>query len=226
MATLSQIKLIPRNVLFGNPEKANPQISPDGKKMAYLAPVNGVLNVWVGSVGSEDYQPVTQDTDRGVRFYFWAADNRHIVYIQDIGGNENWRLYATNLETKETRDLTPYENVQVQIIDRDKHFPNELIIGMNKENPQVHDVYHLDLASGELTRVAENPGNIAGWVIDTQFKVRGAVVATPDGGNELIVRDNEQSEWRKILTWEPDDALNSGPVGFTRDGQSLYLEDS
>lgn len=226
MATLSQIKLIPRKVLFGNPEKANPQISPDGKKMAYLAPVNGVLNVWVGSVGSEDYQPVTQDTDRGVRFYFWAADNRHIMYIQDIGGNENWRLYATNLETKETRDLTPFENVQVQIIDHDKHFPNELIIGMNKENPQVHDVYRLDLASGELTRVAENPGNIAGWVVDTQFKVRGAVVAMPDGGNELVVRDTEQSDWRKIVTWGPDDALNSSPLGFTHDGQSIYLEDS
>lgn len=226
MATLAQIKLIPRKVLFGNPEKANPQISPDGQTMAYLAPVNGVLNVWVGNVGSEDYQPVTQDTDRGVRFYFWAADNRHIMYIQDIGGNENWRLYATNLETKETRDLTPFENVQVQIIDRDKHFPNELIIGMNKENPQVHDVYHLDLSSGELTRVAENPGNIAGWVVDTQFKVRGAVVATPDGGNELMVRDTEQSDWRKIVTWGPDDALNSSPLGFTYDGQSIYLEDS
>ena len=227
MSTASTVtQLIPRKVLFGNPVKTNPKISPDGKRMAYLAPVNNVLNVWVGAVDSNDYQPVTQDTDRGVRFYFWAADNKHILYIQDIGGNENWRLYATNLETKETRDLTPFENVQVQIIDRDKHFPHELLIGMNKENPQVHDVYHLDLNSGELTRVAENPGNIAGWVVDTQFKVRGAVVATPDGGNELIVRDNEQSEWRNILTWGPDDALNSGPVGFTHDGQSLYLEDS
>ncbi len=150
--------------------------------MAYLAPVNGVLNVWVGTVGQDDYQPVTKDTDRGVRFYFWAADNQHIMYIQDVGGNENWRLYATDLESKETRDLTPFENVQVQVIDRDKHFPNELLIAMNKENPQVHDVYHLDLTTGELTLVAKNPGNIMQWVIDTQFKVRGAVTALPDGG--------------------------------------------
>ncbi len=226
MTVSSQVALIPRKILFGNPEKTNPQISPDGTRMAYLAPVNGVLNVWVGTVGQDDYQPVTKDTDRGVRFYFWAADNQHIMYIQDVGGNENWRLYATDLESKETRDLTPFENVQVQVIDRDKHFPNELLIAMNKENPQVHDVYHLDLTTGELTLVAKNPGNIMQWVIDTQFKVRGAVTALPDGGTELLIRDNEQAGWRKLITWNADDALTSGPIGFTRDGESLYLEDS
>lgn len=226
MAISPEVALIPRKVLFGNPEKTNPRISPDGKRLAYLAPVNNVLNVWVGAIGSDDYQPVTQDTDRGVRFYMWAADNKHILYIQDVGGNENWRLYATNIEAKETRDLTPFDNVQVQILEHDKHFPNELIIGMNKENIQVHDVYHLDLTSGELALVAKNPGNISGWVVDTQLKVRAATTSTPDGGSELLVRDSEQSEWRKILTWSPEDALASHPVGFTLDGQSLYVQDS
>src|SRR6478672_1521920 len=142
MTTSTQETLIPRTILFGNPVKAQPKISPDGKRLAYLAPVDGVLNVWVGTVGGDDFQPVTQDTDRGIRFYFWAADNKHLLYIQDIGGNENWRLYATDLEPKETRDLTPFPDVQVQIIDSDKHFPNDLLIAMNKENPQVHDIYH------------------------------------------------------------------------------------
>lgn len=226
MTTISGVELIPRSVLFGNPEKANPQISPDGTKMAYLAPVNNVLNIWVGKVGENDYHPVTQDTDRGVRFYFWAADNKHVVYIQDVGGNENWRLYATNLETKETRDLTPFENVQVQVVAHDKHFPDELLIGMNKENPQVHDVYHLNLITGELTLKAKNPGNIASWVADSAFKVRGAVVATPDGGLELLIRESEESEWQKKVTWGPDEALISSPVGFTKDGQAIYLEDA
>jgi dipeptidyl aminopeptidase/acylaminoacyl peptidase len=194
--------------------------------MAYLAPVNDVLNVWVGEVGSDNYQPVTQDTNRGVRFYTWAADNKHILYIQDIGGNENWRLYATDIDTKETRDLTPFEDVQVQILAHDKHFPHELLIAMNKENPQVHDVYHLDLPSGELTLVAKNPGNIADWITDTHFKVLGAMAARPDGGHDLLVRDDEQSEWRTILTWDADDALTSSPIGFTLDGKGLYLQDS
>jgi dipeptidyl aminopeptidase/acylaminoacyl peptidase len=225
MTTTPHIELIPRNVLFGNPVKTSPRIAPDGKRMAYLAPVNNVLNVWVGTVGG-DSQPVTQDTERGIRSYTWTHDNQHILYIQDSGGNENWHLYATNLETKETRDLTPFENVQARVIDSDKHFPNELLIGLNRDNPQVHDVYHLDLPTGELTLVAKNPGNVAGWVTDTHFKVRGAVTAQPDGGLELLVRDDEQSEWSKLLAWSADDALNSGPVGFTGDGQSLYLEDA
>src|SRR5258706_14069294 len=118
---------MPRNVLFGNPEKASPQVSADGTKMAYLAPVNDVLNVWVGKVGSDDYQPVTKDEDRGVRFYFWAQDNKHIMYIQDVGGNEKWRLYPPNLERRETRELTPFQDVQRQIIDRVNHFPNEIL---------------------------------------------------------------------------------------------------
>jgi hypothetical protein len=220
------VELIPRKVLFGNPDKTSPQISPDGTMMAYLAPVNDVLNVWVGKIGSDVNQPVTKDEDRGVRFYFWAQDNKHIMYIQDVDGNENWRLYATNLETQETRDLTPFEDVQVHIIDRDKHYPNELLVGMNKEDKRVHDVYHLDLISGELTLIARNPGNIMGWVTDAHFKVRGAVTSLPDGGTELLVSDDENAAWRKLVTWDPDDSLTSGPLGFTLDGQSIYLQDS
>jgi dipeptidyl aminopeptidase/acylaminoacyl peptidase len=220
------VPLIPRNILFGNPVKANPQISPDGTMMAYLAPVNNVLNVWVGKIGSDEYQPVTKDEDRGVRFYFWAADNKHIMYLQDAGGNENWRLYATNLDTRETRDLTPFENVQVQIIERNKHFPDELLIGMNKDNPQLHDVYHLDLTSGELTLVAKNPGNIIGWVADAKFKVRGALAALPDGGSELLVRTDENADWKKLVIWNADDMLTSSPLSFSLDGQFIYLEDA
>jgi dipeptidyl aminopeptidase/acylaminoacyl peptidase len=226
MIKSSQIELIPRTTLFGNPVKTSPRISPDGKHLAYLAPVNDVLNVWVGEIGKDNAQPITHDTDRGIRFYFWAADNQHILYIQDIGGNENWHLYASHLETKETRDLTPFENVQVRIIEQDKHFPNELLIGMNKENPQAHDVYHLDLTTGELTLVAKNPGNIVGWVVDSQFKVRGASATLPDASSELLVRDTQDSPWQKIITWDADDALSSGTVGFTLDGQSMYLLDS
>jgi dipeptidyl aminopeptidase/acylaminoacyl peptidase len=218
--------LIPRSVLFGNPEKTYPQISPDGRNLAYLAPVNDVLNIWVGKVGSQDYQPITRDTDRGIHFYIWAADSQHLLYMQDVGGDENWRLYATNIETKKTRDLTPFEPVQVRIIACDQHFPDEILLGMNKENPQVHDVYRLVLSSGELTLVAKNPGTAIDWVVDAQLKVRGCVATLADGGTELLVRDDEQSAWRSVLTWSLDDGLNNKPVGFTADGQALYLEDA
>jgi dipeptidyl aminopeptidase/acylaminoacyl peptidase len=223
---VSESELIPREVIFGNPEKARPQISPDGKMMAYLAPVNNVLNVWVKTIGKEDDKAVTKDTDRGIRYYFWAGDNKHVMYLQDVQGNENWRLYGVNLETDEIRDLTPYEDVQARIVARDKNFPNELLISMNKENPQLHDVYHLDLTTGELELVARNPGNIVGWLADADFKVRCAMASTPEGGFDLLHREDEEASWKKLLTWGSEDALNSGPITFTKDGKYFYCIDS
>jgi dipeptidyl aminopeptidase/acylaminoacyl peptidase len=226
MSNVPDLPLIPRDILFGNPDKANPQVSPDGKRMAYLAPVNNILNVWVGTIGLDDYQALTNDTDRGVRFYIWAADNRHILYIQDIGGNENWRLYATDLETRETRDLTPFENVQASIIDHDHHFPNELLIGLNKDNPQLFDVYNLTLSTGELTLAMKNPGNVVEWVADRNHKVRAALAALPDGSLQLQVYESAKDQWISIITWGPDDNQTSGTIGFSADGLSLYLQDS
>ena len=219
-------ELIPREVLFGNPVKASPKISPDGKHMAYLAPVENVLNVWVKTIGEENDRPVTKDNNRGIRRYFWAEDSQYIMYLQDVGGNENWRLYAVNLLTNDIRDLTPYEEVQVRILAHDKHYPNDLLIEMNKENPKVHDVYHLDLRTGELTRRVENPGNILGWVADNQLQVRGAMEATADGGSKLLLRDSEQSDWRTLITFSSQDSMNSGPVCFNKDGNAIYIIDS
>jgi dipeptidyl aminopeptidase/acylaminoacyl peptidase len=221
-----EAKLIPREVIFGNPEKASPQISPDGTMLAYLAPVNNVLNVWVRTIGATDDKAVTRDDNRGIRDYFWAADNKHIMYLQDVGGNENFRLYGVNLETDEIKDLTPFEDVRVMIVDRNKHFPNELLISMNKENPQLFDVYHLDLTSGELKLVARNPGNIVGWLTDADFKVRCALASTPEGGFDLLLRENEEATWNKLLTWDSENTLTSGPVSFSKDGKYLHMLDS
>ena len=131
-AATSAVPLIPRTVLFGNPERTQPRISPDGQRLAYIAPLDGVLNVWVGPVGYDAvagaFEPVTRDTDRGIRLYFWAEDGRHLVYLQDKGGNEDWQLYAVDPATKVTRDLTPFENVQARPLEKNKHFPDELLV--------------------------------------------------------------------------------------------------
>jgi dipeptidyl aminopeptidase/acylaminoacyl peptidase len=222
--------LIPREVLFGNPEKAQPRLSPDGKRLAYLAPVDGVLNVWVGPVdspvGGEDYRPVTKDRKRGIRVYFWAENNEHIVYLQDVGGDEDWRIHATDPKTEETRDLTPFEEVQAQLLAKNKRFPDTLLVGLNKENREVHDVYRLSISSGDLELVAKNPGNVARWIADRDFKVRGALAATPEGGFDLLFRETEEADWRALVSWGPEDSLNSGPVGFSGDGGRMYLLDS
>ena len=230
MTDTSTVPLIPREVLFGNPEKARPLLSPDGERLAYLAPRDGVLNVWVGPAGSpvggDDFEPVTDDTKRGIRVYFWAEDNTHIVYLQDEGGDENWRVHAVDASTKEDRDLTPFDDVQAQIVDRSRRFPDTLLVALNRENPELHDVYRLTLSTGELDLAAKNPGNVVGWVVDAEFRVRAAMAATSEGGFDVLLREAEEEEWRKLLGWDKEDALSSAPVGFTEDGGKMYLIDS
>ena len=230
---MTTVDLIPREVLFGNPTRTQPSISPDGRKLAYLAPLTNVLNVWVGSIDDSNYQPITQAVGSGIHIYSWAADSKHIVYLQDNDGNESLRLYSANLDTGERRDLTPFDNIRIRIIKVHKHFPHDLIIGMNKENPKAYDAYRLNLISGQLTIVAKNPGTFVEWIVDEQMKVRGAVSIRLDGGFDLLIRDTEQSNWYTVLTWNFDDSLFKGratgpsdTLGFTLDGESLYLRDA
>ncbi len=225
--------LIPREVLFGNPERASPLLSPDGRRIAYLAPVDGVLNVWVGTPGGTDFRPVTHDTERGVRVYLWAHDGEHVLYLQDKGGDENWRLYRVPVDGSRVDDLTPFDDVQVQVVAHDKHHPHEMLLGINRDDQRLHDVYHLNLRTGTLTLAVKNPGQVAAWVADPQlahpdlgFAVRAAVASTDDGGSELLVRDGSNDPWRTLLRWTPEDALTSGPLAFTRDSRGLYLMES
>ena len=219
------VDLIPRDVLFGNPERVSPQLSPDGTKLAWIAPRDGVLNVWVAPVGSAgvDWDAaavVTDDTDRGIRSYGWARDGRHLLYQQDTGGDENWRLYDVDMETLARRDLTPFEGIQARIIATSKSHRDEVLVGINKDNPQLHDVYRLDLPTGELTKLIDNPG-YAGWLADEDMVVRGAIAPLPDGGYDMLVRDDAESDWRTLLRIPADDTAVSGPLAFTGDGKSL-----
>jgi len=223
--TAANVPLVPRQILFGNPEKVSPRISPDGTRLAWIAPDEGVLNVWVSTVGADDARPVTKDRDRGIRSYFWAHDDRHLLYVQDEGGDENWRLHDVDLETGVERDLTPFDDVQARVEDTDKRFPNEILVGLNRDNPQLHDVYRLDLTTGELEKVAENPGFI-GFLADADFRVRAGVAPLPDGGMVVMVRDDEQAEWRPLLEVGQDDALTTSPISFTLDGSALWAVSS
>jgi dipeptidyl aminopeptidase/acylaminoacyl peptidase len=211
--------LIPRQILFGNPERVNPELSPDGRRLGWIAPTDGVLNVWVApldDLGSAT--AVTTDTERGIRSFAWAHDGRTLLYVQDAGGDENWHLYGVDLEVGGTRDLTPFPGVQAQMIGLDKDHPDRVLVGLNQDNPQLHDAYSLALRTGELTKVADNPGFV-GWVADHDFVVRAGVAPTPDGGLVIMVRDGEA--WRPLLVAGPDDALTTGPVAFSRDGRTL-----
>ncbi len=221
-------ELIPLTVLFGNPERVSPRISKDGTQLAWIAPKDGVLNVWVAPVSPQkgvDWaaaQVVTDDTDRGIRQFAWAHDGRHLLYLQDTGGDENWRLHDVDLPTMQRRDLTPFDGVQTQIIGLERSRPNEVLLGLNQANPQLHDVYRLDLTTGELTKEIDNPGYI-GWVADTELTVRAAVAPQPDGSYTLLVRDDAGAEWRELLSIPAEDAESTDVAGFSADGQSILL---
>ncbi len=133
--------LIPRSVLFGNPEKASPQISPNGKMLAYIAPSDGVLNVWVRTVGVNGERVVTHDTKRGIRMFFWQKDSAHVIFLQDQDGDENWHIYQTDIEDLQTRDLTPFSGVHAQVVASSPDYPETLLVGLNVRNPQLIDVY-------------------------------------------------------------------------------------
>jgi dipeptidyl aminopeptidase/acylaminoacyl peptidase len=223
-------ELIPRRVLFGNPERISPRISPDGTQLAWIAPHEGVLNVWLAPAGAggvdwAQARVITDDNDRGIRTFAWAHDGRHVLYLRDTGGDENFRLHDVDLETMQRRDLTPFSEVQTHIIAAEKKFPTEILVGLNRDNPQLHDVYRLDLVSGELVKEVENPGFI-GWIADAQLVIRAGIAPQPDGGFVLMVRGNAGQEWRPLLSIDAEDALTSGPIAVSEDGTSLLAESS
>lgn len=219
-------ELIPRDVLFGNPTQNRARISPDGTKLAYLAPYEGVLNVWVGTIGAEDDRPVTRDVERPITNFRWAQDREHILFLRDRYGDENHHLYAVPSAGGEPVDLTPYPGVKVRILEHDKHYPAKVVLEMNKRDPELFDVYALDLETRELEMIAENPGNVRGWDVDAELAVRAANALLPDGGEQLWVRDGEGDEWRVLVEWEYDDALASTSIDFAGDGDWIYMKDS
>lgn len=213
--------LIPRKVIFGNPQRDAPRISPDGRHLAYLSPSRGVLNVWVRNLGQEDDRVVTSDPKRGIRNYFWQGDSAHILYLQDMDGDENFHLYQTNISTCVTRDLTPIRGVRAIPVAVDPNRPGSALLGLNAKDPRLFDVFEIDLHTGERALVAKNPGDVTDWTADHDFRVRVSQVITPDGGAEIRSLD-ESGQWRLLQKWGPDDSMG-GVAGFAPGNGSLYL---
>jgi len=212
-------KQIPLEDFFKNPEKTYFQISPDGKYYSYTAPYENRMNIFVQKIGSKKAKRLTSETDRGVMGYFWANKDR-ILYLKDSGGDENFALYGVDKNGKNSKCLTCYENVRTQILDELEDIPDEVIIGLNKRNPQVFDPYRLNIVSGEMTMLAENPGNIQGWITDHEGNLRAAM-AIVDGVNvQLLYRDNEEDEFKAVLTTSFKESFE--PAFFDFDNKHIY----
>jgi dipeptidyl aminopeptidase/acylaminoacyl peptidase len=214
--------LIPRDVLFGNPEKVLPKISPDGRRMAWIAPnPKNVRQVWVKTIGKDDDKVVTDDKKRGIRIYQWAENSKVLLYLQDNDGDEDFHVYGVDLDSGKVRDFTPHEKIQARILAIDPNFPDEVLLSINIRDKRLHDVHRLNVNTGDLTLDTKNPGDIAGFVADPNFQVRAAQAVTPDGGTEIRIRDDQQSDWRTWIKVGPDE--NVAFLDFTADGKSAYL---
>lgn len=219
-------KLIPLEVLFGNPARSSPAISPNGTRLAWNEPIDGVMNVWVGNLDGSAGQPVTHDTGRGIRSFQWAPDSRHLLYTADKDGDEHSHVHLLDLDTGSTKDVTPIEGVQAQIVATSKNRPTEILVGMNQRDLRRHDLFRLNLDTGELEEVARNEG-YQKWLIDHDLQVRGAVQSHPDGSVDWLI-DDGSGPWSSVRTIEPEDSLVilGGVTRFTADGDAIHSVDS
>jgi len=216
--------LIPRDVLFGNPERISPQISPDGARLAWIAPdKRNVLQVWVRTIGKEDDKVVTADPKRGIRQYFWAENSKMLVYLQDSDGDENFHLFGVDLASGNVRDLTPFQGVKAQVTAIDPNYPDTILVSLNARNRALFDVYRLDLNTGALVLDTENPGDVIGWTADPRLQIRAAQASTPEGGMVIRVRDEPIGAFRPWLEAGPEDSLTLNLLDFSADGKALHL---
>ncbi|HAH05112.1 MAG TPA: S9 family peptidase [Elusimicrobia bacterium] len=224
---------LPRERIFADPERSSPRVSPDGRRLAFLAPDEGILNLHLAdgldpeaacALDLEGARPLTRDRSRNIRAWFWAGDSKSLLYLQDRGGDEDWHLFQADAATGAVRDLTPHAGVQAQPIATEPSRPSELLLALNLRDKRLHDVYRVDLSTGECRLDVENPGDAVGWLADHDLQVRAYKAATPEGGGALKVRSSASEPWTTLLSWGPDEVC--GARGFTPDGKGLYVESS
>ncbi|WNL47418.1 S9 family peptidase [Dyella sp. BiH032] len=226
-ASTPQAPLIERAALFGNPSRVAGKLSPDGKWLAWVAPRDGVLNVWVAPAGAPDKaKPLTAEKQRPIRQYFWAPDSSSVLYINDHGGDENFLLYKASMQGGEPQALTPFQKTRVQILGVSTHVKDRILVGVNNRDARWHDVYSLDLKSGKLTEVLENKGEYAGFVADENLTLRMATKSRSDGGTDYYRIEQDKVDAKPFASVGLDDSLTTEPVGFTVDGKTLYWLDS
>ncbi len=225
MSAESAYPLISRKVLFGNPDKAAVRLSPDGTRISFIAPVIGVLNVWVGPAESPgEAKPVTRDTHRGIRVYHWAYSNNDIIYAQDKDGDEDWHIYQVNLATDAITDLTPYDGVHALVGAVSRLHPDEIVVMLNNRDKRYHDAHRVNLRTGDSTLVFENTAEFAQVLVDDEYRPRVASRFTPEARVEMYVIDADGTPKLDFVV-EPEDSLSVQAIGFDKTGDVAYMLD-
>src|SRR5690606_14091660 len=185
--SVEALPLIPREALYGNPTRSAGQVSPDGKWLSWMAPHEGVMNVWLAPASDPSAaRRMTNATDRPIPQYFWARDSQSLLYVQDKAGDENYLLYQVNVATGTERVLTPFENTRVQVVSASHTIRDKVLVGLNNRDPRFHDVHLLDLNTGELTLVRENDKGYIGFLADDSLTLRWALAQNAAGGTDMF----------------------------------------
>jgi dipeptidyl aminopeptidase/acylaminoacyl peptidase len=215
--------LIPRDAIFSDPARAQARISPDGSQLSWLAPRDGVLNVWVApTTDIAAARPLTNDRGRGIRMHFWAPGGAHVLYLQDRGGNENNHVYAVQIGTGEVRDLTPVaEDVRATLQGLSRERPGVVLVGLNDRDPSLEDLYEIDISTGERVLIAQNPG-FSAWAADNSLRPRLALRPQPGGAQEVLAADAD-GNWQPFTQIAADDVITSDLVGFDRSNDALFM---
>lgn len=218
--------LIERSKLFGNPSRAAGRISPDGKWLSWLAPRNGVMNIWVAPTAQPGKaRPLTNEKVRPIRSYFWSPDSSMILFVNDKGGDENFLLYSVDVATAAQKTLTPFEKTRAEVLGESRLVKGRILVGINNRDPRWHDVYSLDLKTGQLSLVMKNDG-FAGYGIDEQLNVRSATKPTPDGGFEIYRVEHNRVAAKPEETIAFEDSDGTSPLSYSYDGKIRYWIDS
>ena len=211
--------LLPMEDFFRNPNSAGFSISPDGTRLAFMRPWEHRMNIYVRDIATGDEKRITSATERDIAGYFWKGNDK-IVYAQDVGGDENFHVYITDIKGSGHRDLTPFDKVRAGIVDDLEDDPIHMLIDMNHRNPEIFDVYRCNIETGELELVGDNPGNITGWMTDHDGKLR--VAFTTDGVNtSFLYRTTENDSFRTLITTNFKETFS--PIIFAYDNKLMYV---
>ena len=218
--------LIERTKLFGNPSQMQARLSPDGRWLSWIAPKEGVLNIWVAPAANPTQaRALTSEKKRPIEQHFWAPNSSMILFVNDEGGDENFRLYGVDVRTGAQKTLTPFDKTRAEVVAISNLVPDRILVGLNNRDPRWHDVHSLDLKSGKLTPVMMNDG-YASFVADRSLNLRVASRARADGGTDFFRIVDGKVEPQPFSSVSLDDAMTTRPLSFTSDGKTLYWVDS